>query len=109
MVISSVSTPHFVSVTPSMGILLIPKIQFTNHMKLKKKEDHSVDTFIHLRRGEQTPMEGVTETSVISYLYPGKLRLGALERVTRVTETSGDPSLVLSSAYHCLRPTFCFI
>jgi hypothetical protein len=33
--------------------LRIPKIQFTNHMKLKKKEDHSVDTSIHLRKGEQ--------------------------------------------------------
>jgi hypothetical protein len=33
--------------------LRIPKIQFTNDMKLKKKEEHSVDTSIHLRRGEQ--------------------------------------------------------
>jgi hypothetical protein len=32
-----------------LGIL---KIQFTNHMKLKK-EDQSVDTLILLRRGEQ--------------------------------------------------------
>ena len=40
----------------------IPKIQFTNHMKLKKKEDHSMDTSIHLRRGNKTPMDGVTET-----------------------------------------------
>jgi hypothetical protein len=31
-------------------------------MKLKKKEDHSVDTFIHLRRRNKAPMEGVTET-----------------------------------------------
>ena len=31
-------------------------------MKLKKKEDQSVDTFILLRRGNKTPMEGVTET-----------------------------------------------
>ena len=40
----------------------IPKIQFTNHMKLKKKEDQSVDTSILLRRGNKIPMEGVTET-----------------------------------------------
>jgi hypothetical protein len=33
--------------------LRIPKIQFTNDMKLKKKEDHSVDTSIHFRREEQ--------------------------------------------------------
>jgi hypothetical protein len=30
-------------------------------MKLKK-EDQSVDTLILLRRGNETPMEGVTET-----------------------------------------------
>jgi hypothetical protein len=30
--------------------LRIPKIQFTKHMKLKKKEDQSVDTSILLRR-----------------------------------------------------------
>jgi hypothetical protein len=32
------------------------------HMKLKKKEDQSVNTLILLRRGNKTPMEGVTET-----------------------------------------------
>jgi hypothetical protein len=31
-------------------------------MKLKKKEDQSVDTLILLRRGYKMPMEGVTET-----------------------------------------------
>jgi hypothetical protein len=31
-------------------------------MKLKKKEDQSVDTLILLRRGKTIPMEGVTET-----------------------------------------------
>ena len=39
-----------------------PKIQFAKHMKLKKKEDQSVDTLILLRRGNKIPMEGVTET-----------------------------------------------
>jgi hypothetical protein len=42
--------------------LRIPKIQFTNHMKLMKKEDQCVDTSILLRRGNKTPMEGETET-----------------------------------------------
>jgi hypothetical protein len=28
----------------------------------QEEEDHSVDTSIHLRRGNKTPMEGVTET-----------------------------------------------
>jgi hypothetical protein len=31
-------------------------------MKLKKKEEQSVDILILLRRGNKTPMEGVTET-----------------------------------------------
>jgi hypothetical protein len=31
-------------------------------MKLKKKEDQSVDTLDLLRRGNKIPMEGVTET-----------------------------------------------
>jgi hypothetical protein len=31
-------------------------------MKLKKKEDQSVDTSILLRRGNKIPMEDVTET-----------------------------------------------
>jgi hypothetical protein len=34
----------------------------TNHMKLKNKEDQSVNTLIILRRGNKIPMEGVTET-----------------------------------------------
>jgi hypothetical protein len=38
------------------------KIQFTNYMKRKKKEDLSVDTLILLRRGNKIPMERVTET-----------------------------------------------
>ena len=31
-------------------------------MKLKKKEEQSVDTLILFRRGNKIPMEGVTET-----------------------------------------------
>jgi hypothetical protein len=31
-------------------------------MKLKKKEDQSVDTLPLIRTGNKTPMEGVTET-----------------------------------------------
>jgi hypothetical protein len=46
-----------------LGIL---KIQFTNHMKLKNKEDQSVDTFVLLRRGNKIPMEGVTETKCVA-------------------------------------------
>jgi hypothetical protein len=48
--------------------LRIPKIQFAKHMNLKK-EDQSMDTSIHLRRGNKMPMEGVTETNfrVVGY------------------------------------------
>jgi hypothetical protein len=41
---------------------MFKKITFAKHMKLKKKEDQSVDTSILLRRGNKIPMEGVTET-----------------------------------------------
>jgi hypothetical protein len=37
--------------------------QFTDHMKLKKKEGHSVDTSVLLRRGNKIPMGGDTETN----------------------------------------------
>jgi hypothetical protein len=42
--------------------LRIPKIQFSKHMKLKKKEEQSVVTLLLLRMGNKIPMEGVTET-----------------------------------------------
>jgi hypothetical protein len=42
--------------------LRIPRIQFTKHMKLKKKEDQSVGTLILLRRENKISMEGITET-----------------------------------------------
>jgi hypothetical protein len=38
--------------------LRIPKIQFTDHMKLKEKEDQGVDTSVLLRRGNKIPMGG---------------------------------------------------
>jgi hypothetical protein len=37
------------------------KIQFEKHMKLKEKEDQSVETLPLHRIGNKTPMEGVTE------------------------------------------------
>jgi hypothetical protein len=42
--------------------LRISKIQFAKRMKLKKKEDQSVDTSPLLRIANKIPMEGVTET-----------------------------------------------
>ena len=42
--------------------LRISKIQFIEHMKLKKKEDQSMDASILLRRGNKILMGGNTET-----------------------------------------------
>ena len=42
--------------------LQIPKIQFSDHKKLKKKEDQSVDTSVLLRRGNKILMGANTET-----------------------------------------------
>jgi hypothetical protein len=44
----------------------MPKIQFTIHMKLKKKEDKRVDTLVFLKRGYKIPMKGVTETKYVA-------------------------------------------
>jgi hypothetical protein len=41
-------------------------IQFTDHMKLKKKEDQCVDTSILLRGGNKIPMGGDTEKNSIA-------------------------------------------
>ena len=46
-------------ISPKLGI---PKIQFTDHMNLKKKEDQSVDASVLLRRGNKIPLRGDTET-----------------------------------------------
>jgi hypothetical protein len=43
--------------------LRISKILFAKHMKLKNKEDQSVDTSVLLRMGNKIPMEGVTKTN----------------------------------------------
>jgi hypothetical protein len=40
----------------------MPKIQYTDHMKLKKKEDQSVDASVLLRRGNKILKVGSTET-----------------------------------------------
>jgi hypothetical protein len=43
----------------------IPKIQFTNHIQLKKKEDQSINSWILLRMWNEIPLEGVTETQSV--------------------------------------------
>jgi hypothetical protein len=42
----------------------IPKKQFTENIKLKKKEDQSVDTSVLLRRKNKIPLGGDTETKL---------------------------------------------
>ena len=61
----------------------IPKIQFTNHMKFKKK-DQSVDSLIHHRRGNKMFIVADTE-----------IKCGA-ESEGKATETAppGDPTLI---------------
>ena len=46
--------------------LRIPKIQFTDHMELKKKEDQSVDTSVLLRKGNKIFIGGKTEKKMWS-------------------------------------------
>ena len=40
----------------------MPTIQFTNHMKAKKKKDQNVDVSVLLRRGNKILTEGNMET-----------------------------------------------
>jgi hypothetical protein len=42
----------------------IPKIQFTNQMKLKKKEDQSIDIWSFLEGGTKYPLEEIQRQSV---------------------------------------------
>jgi hypothetical protein len=42
----------------------ISKIQFTDHMKLKKKDDQSVDAFRSSLKGEQSTHRGKYESQV---------------------------------------------
>jgi hypothetical protein len=72
------SSPRVSSLKQKLGIILwiklwsvfqeeikILHLQFTNHMKLKKKEDRSVDTSIHLIRwGTKHPWKELQRQSV---------------------------------------------
>ena len=61
--------------------LRIPKIQFAKHMKLKKKEDQSVDTLILLRRGKNNHRKS----------YRDKVWSRDWRNVHPETATPGDP------------------
>jgi hypothetical protein len=57
-------------------------------MKLKKKEDQSVDTLILIKRGNKIPREGVTETNFRA------------ETKTEGTTIQRLPHLVIHSIYN---------
>ena len=53
----------FITVYPQMiDVWTEEMAQWLKHMKLKKNEEQSVDTFPLLRIGNKIPMEGVTES-----------------------------------------------
>jgi hypothetical protein len=58
-------------------------MQFAKHMKLKKKEDQTMDTSFLFRMGKKIPMEGVTET---------KFGAEAKRRIIQSLSYLGDPS-----------------
>jgi hypothetical protein len=63
-------------------------------MKLKKKEDQSVDTSLLLRMGNKIPMEGVAET---------KLKLRWKERPSRDCPTRGSiPYTTVKPRHYCI-------
>ena len=71
----------------------ISKIQFTDHIKLQKKEDQSMNTSVLLRRGNKIPMEGVTEA---------KYRSETKGMTSQETAPPGDPShIVTKLRYSC--------
>jgi hypothetical protein len=63
-------------------------------MKLKKKEDQSVDTSIFLRRGNKTPMEGATET---------KFRAGIEEMTIQKLPHCGSIPYTTTKPRNCCR------
>jgi hypothetical protein len=54
--------------------LRLHKIQFAKHMKLKKKEDQSIDTSFLFRMGNKILMEGVAETKFGAETKKGRSR-----------------------------------
>jgi hypothetical protein len=68
--------------------LEIPKIQFTDQMKLKKNKDQSMNTSVLLRRGNKIPMEGDTET---------KCGAETEEKTIQILSHLGNPSHIQSS------------
>jgi hypothetical protein len=83
----------------------IPKIEFSNHMKLKKNEDQSVDTSILLRRGTKNPWKKLQRKSVEQRLkeWPSRDCQGSIKYTTKLRYYCGcqqehaDRSLILLS------------
>ena len=73
--------------------LRIPKIQFTKHMKLKKK-DRSMDTSILLRRSNKIPTAGVTETKIRDFESEGMIIHKLPHLVTHPIKNQNTPTLL---------------
>jgi hypothetical protein len=86
--------------------LRISKIQFAKHMKLKKKEDQSVDTSFLLRMGNKIPMEGVTESKFGAEpegtIFQRLPHLGIYSIYNHQTQTDANKSLLTGAWYSCL-------
>jgi hypothetical protein len=88
-------------------------------MKLKKKEDQSVDTSFLLRMGNKIPMEGVTETKFraepqgttiqrLSHLEIYPINNHQIQTLGRCQQETADRSLIYLSfvrLYQCLANT----
>ena len=69
-------------------------------MKLKKKEDQSVDSLFLLRMGNNIPMEGVTEAKFIAEIEERTIqRLSHLEIHPIYNHQTQTPLWMLASAY----------
>ena len=60
--VNDIEIKGFVDTKDDVTIISQKSWNSAKHMKLKKKEDQSVDTLILLRRENKIPREGVTET-----------------------------------------------
>jgi hypothetical protein len=66
-------------------------------MKLKKKEDQSVDTSLLLRMGNKIPMEGVIETKLLRQSSVTELR------PSRDCSTQGSiPYIITKPRHYCI-------
>jgi hypothetical protein len=77
-------------------------------MKLKKKEDQSVDTLFLLRRGNKIPMEGVTDTNCgtetegMTMQRLPHLGFHPIQSLNTDTFVDANKCLLIEACYSCL-------